>query len=57
MSKRKLLKSAATVVIHDAPKMTAKGRKSIANWLRQRAKLLEQHHDLLASRFTSRYYV
>lgn len=50
------MKSAATVVIHGAPKMNRKGRLAIARWLRSRAKLLEKHADLLASRFTSKYY-
>ena len=52
----KTTKVAATVTVFGAAKMTAAGRKKIANWLRQRAKLLEQHHMLLAPRFTSRYH-
>lgn len=48
-------KSAAIVTIKDASKMTAKGRKKIANWLRGRAALLEKHGDLMSSRFTARY--
>ncbi len=49
-------KAAATVTIREAAKMTAKGRKKVANWLRGRAKLLENHADLLAPRFTSKYF-
>ena len=48
-------KSAAIVTIHKPDKMTKKGRKQIANWLRSRAVLLEKHGDLMASRFTARY--
>lgn len=48
-------KSAAILTIKDADKMTAKGRKRVAAWLRGRAVLLEKHGDLLASRFTARY--
>ena len=48
-------KVAAIVTIKDAPKMTAKGRRQIAGWLRSRAALLEKHADLMASRFTARY--
>lgn len=48
-------KTAAIVTIKNAPKMTVKGRRQIAAWLRSRAVLLEKHADLLASRFTSRY--
>ena len=48
-------KYAAIVTIHRPAKMTAKGRKKIANWLRGRAALLEKHGDLMASRFTARY--
>lgn len=48
-------KSAAIVTIFDASKMTPAGRKRIAKWLRSRADLLENHADLMASRFTSRW--
>lgn len=50
------LKTAAIVTIHDASKMTPRGRREIAKWLRSRAALLEKEHAHLASRFTSRYY-
>jgi len=53
--KAKKEKSAAIVTIHYANKMTPKGRKQIAAWLRGRAALLEKHGDLMANRFTSRY--
>ena len=49
------MRTAAIVTILKAPKMTTKGRKQIANWLRSRAKLLEKHSDLLSNRFVSRY--
>ena len=48
-------KSAAIVTIKNAQKMSARGRKSIANWLRQQARFLESNGDELASRFTARY--
>ena len=48
-------KTAAIVTINLANKMTPKGRKQIANWLRSRADLLVKHGDLMANRFTSRY--
>lgn len=51
-----MMKTAAIITIHNAPKMHHKGRMAIARWLRSRAKLLEKHADLLANRFTSRYY-
>ena len=51
----KKVKSAAILTIKDADKMTKKGRKQIAAWLRGRAVLLEKHGDLLAKRFVARY--
>lgn len=56
MAKKKFKgKTAAIVTLMQPAKMTAKGRRQIANWLRSRAKLLEKHADLMAGRFTSRY--
>lgn len=49
------VKSAAIVTIYDAARMTKAGRKRIAKWLRSRADLLENHGDLMASRFVSRW--
>lgn len=48
-------KSAAIVTIKDAPKMTKRGRKNIAAWLRRQAGFLEKHSDQLSHRFTARY--
>ena len=49
-------KSAAIVTIKGAPRMTAKGRKSVAAWLRRQAGFLENHADKLSNhRFCSRY--
>lgn len=48
-------KSAAIITIHDAPNMTAKGRRQIAAWMRRQADFLEGHGKLLAKRFTARY--
>lgn len=47
--------SAAVVTIFDAPAMSKKGRKYVANWLRNQARQLEQFADKYASRFTARY--
>lgn len=52
---QKVEKSAAILTIKDASKMTPKGRKKIAAWLRSRAVLLEKHGDLMTARFTARY--
>lgn len=48
-------KSAATITIHDAAKMTAKGRKAIAAWMRRQAGFLEKHAKELSPRFRARY--
>ena len=49
-------KSAAVVTIHGAPRMTPKGRKEIAAWLRRQADSLVKHgKDYTETRFTARY--
>ncbi len=48
-------KVAASVHIRDADKMTAKGRRDIAKWLRQHADFLLKHGDEYAPRFRGRY--
>jgi hypothetical protein len=48
-------KSAAIVTIKDAPKMSKRGRKAIAAWLRRQAVFLEQYGTKLSPRFTARY--
>lgn len=48
-------KSAAIVTIKDAPKMSRRGRKAIADWLRRQANFLETNADQLSNRFTARY--
>lgn len=48
-------KSAAILTIKDAPNMTRKGRKSVANWLRDHAKWLEEDGDKYSNRFIGRY--
>lgn len=51
-----MLKSAAIVTIHGAGKMTKKGRKSIAAWLRKHAEMLEKEGEHYSEgRFTGRY--
>lgn len=49
------VKAIASVVLHGLPWTKAK-RKKLANWLRGRANLLEDHGDLMAKRFIARYY-
>lgn len=48
-------KSAAIVTIKDAAKMTPKGRKQVATWLRQHATDLVEGGARYAPRFTGRY--
>lgn len=48
-------KSAAIITVHDAPAMTAKGRRQIAAWMRKQADFLELDGKALAKRFTARY--
>ncbi len=48
-------KSAAILTVKDAPKMTRRGRKNIAEWLRRQAAFLEHNGDELSNRFTARY--
>ena len=48
-------KSAAILTVKDGHKMTRKGRKDIAAWLRRQASFLERHGDQFSGRFTARY--
>lgn len=48
-------KSAAIVTIRDADKMTKRGRRQIAMWLRQHAAWLEACGHEYSARFTGRY--
>ena len=47
--------SAAILTIKDAARMTPKGRKEIAQWLRIQAKNVERDGEEYARRFTARY--
>lgn len=47
--------SAAILTIKEPAEMTPKGRKAIAEWLRQQAKDLIKYGDNYAKRFTARY--
>ena len=49
------MKSAAIVTVKDAQKMTKRGRKAIATWLRRQASFLEKHGTEFSGRFTARY--
>lgn len=51
------LEVVATVILKRPADMTPKGRRQIAQWLASRGKLLMKHADLMAPRFTARYYV
>lgn len=54
--KAKREKSAAIVTIYDAPRMTAKGRRQVAAWLRRHADILvKDGKDYTNGRFTGRY--
>ncbi len=48
-------KSAAIITILDGDRMTPKGRRRIAVWLRQQAKFLEQYGKEFSGRFRARY--
>lgn len=49
-------KTAAVVTIKDADKMTKRGRRDIAHWLRRHADWLEECGDKYVSRFRGAYY-
>lgn len=48
-------KSAAIVTIREAERMTPRGRRDIAEWLRRQARALIKDGPLYARRFTARY--
>lgn len=49
------MKYAATVTVLDAPRMTARGRRSVVAWLRRQALYVERHSAQLSKRYTARY--
>lgn len=49
------MKSAATITIRDADKMTAKGRRQVAAWLRMHADMLIKYGKEYDAKFTGRY--
>ena len=49
-------KTAAIVTIRDAHKMTDKGRKAVAEWLRHQARILLKHGTLYDKTFTGKYH-
>ena len=55
MTKSAIEKAAAVVTIRDANKMSAKGRKALAAWLRMHADMLLEHGKEYAPRFRGRY--
>lgn len=52
---KQIERSVAVVTIKDAGRMTKKGRKAIADWLRKHADDLEKLGDNYAPRFRGRY--
>lgn len=48
-------KSAAVLTIKDAHRMSPKGRKEVAQWLRNHAEWLIEHGNEYAPRFRARY--
>lgn len=55
MTKKLKEHRAATLTIHRAADMTAKGRKEIAAWLRKQATNLVWHGSNYTKRFTASY--
>lgn len=49
------MRAAATVIIKDAEKMTPKGRKDIAEWLRMHAEMLVKYGKDYDKAFRGRY--
>lgn len=47
---------AASLVIHDAARMTPKGRREVAAWIRRQATYLQKYRTRLAPTFVARYY-
>jgi hypothetical protein len=52
---KKVPKSAAILTIKDAPNMSEKGKKEVAEWLKRQAKMLIKEGDNYAKNFTARY--
>jgi hypothetical protein len=53
--KKKKVKTAAILTIYDADKMTEKGRKEIADWLRRQAKDLIKYGWQYTKEMRARY--
>jgi hypothetical protein len=49
------LKTAASITIYGADKMTLKGRRDIAHWMREQADFLVRYGDEYDYRVQSRY--
>lgn len=47
---------AASVVVHQIPNMTEKGRRIICQWLRKLAKDIQNEPDAFAKTFRARYF-
>lgn len=57
MKPKRKIKRISTVVIHDADKMTPKGRAEIANWLRRTGAHLAKQGSNYSPRFRASYNV
>jgi hypothetical protein len=47
--------SAAVITVFKANKMTKKGRREVAKWMRRQADFLEKEGYVFSARFTARY--
>lgn len=50
------MKTAAIITIKDGARMSRRGRKQIAAWLRRQASFLESDGPRFAPRFRARYF-
>ena len=51
------MKSAAVITVRDASKMTKRGKKQVAAWMRKHADMLEVEGHNYSRRFTGRYII
>lgn len=55
MAEKKPVMAAAIITIRDAAKMTPRGRRDIAAWIRRTAEDFEKNADKLARIYRTRY--
>jgi hypothetical protein len=51
-----MAREAVKVIVKDAPKLTKKGRRKLAAWLRAQARFVETRGEELAPTFTARFF-